>query len=237
MNVLFLRTKEEAVPEIMSLFGALGDAEAVLETVTGEGSGIDMIEGADILSRSLIGNSSDFAARVKSEITGSFWSRLYDSARNLIINDDEIKDNIIYLTPRILRIAGFIELSEGEIRTDFMSISDRSTDPETKQCYYFRNLGFGEEAALYLIAPFKNLDILKAESREQGTALDSLLTVVSELKAVEACLGTGFLKHREHLAQIVWNAVKAEKCREYLKNVRSCLEAARPLIFRPLRES
>lgn len=51
MNVLFLRTKEEAVPEIMSLFGALGDAEAVLETVTGEGSGIDMIEGADILSR------------------------------------------------------------------------------------------------------------------------------------------------------------------------------------------
>ena len=102
--------------------------------------------------------------------------------------------------------------------------------PETEQYYYFRALGFSEEAVLSLVNPFEGLDILKTEPKEQGTALDSLLSAVSGLRAAENTLGVPFLKSRDNLNLIMWNPDKAGQCREILKNVRCCLEAARPLV-------
>lgn len=231
MRALFSENREDAVPEIMSLFGVFDDAGAVLETVSGESpDGTDMIEGIYILCRSLAKDRTGFADTVKTETAGRWWNDLYTAARNLIINDDEIKDNIIYLTPRILNIAGFIGRPEGEILADFRSISDKYDAPETEQYYYFRALGFSEEAVLSFVNPFEGLDILKTEPKEQGTALDSLLSAVSGLRAAENTLGVPFLKSRDNLNLIMWNPDKAGQCREILKNVRCCLEAARPLV-------
>ena len=226
----FAREKENAAGTLTGFFSIFDDAEGVCLSVQGAaGDETERIDCFAALCRRMTGDRTDFAGRVKSVIREQRWNSLYEHARTMIINDDEIKDNIIYLTPLILNIAGFIGEAETGIFADFRSISDKSGAPETEQYYYFRELGFSEEAVLSLIDPVKSLDIMKAEPRGQGTALDSLLTAVSGLRGLESDLGAAFLNSPDQLSRVNWTPDLRDRCLKCLHLIRKNLEEARPL--------